>query len=164
MQLNGQNYLDGCWCDSESARTYGVQDPADLRREVSRYPLSTAAEVSRAVEGAWRAFTDWRRTSIAERARVLRRAAALMREWRDEIAATITAENGKLLAESLTEIDAAALELDFQIGEGERALPWKQRRILRARSWRWAERTRWSCCAMRISNAHCISWSTPKWA
>lgn len=121
MQLNGRNYVDGCWSDSESARTYGVQDPADLRREVSRYPLSTAAEVSRAVEGAWRAFTDWRRTSIAERARMLRRAAALMREWREEIAAVITAENGKLLAESLAEIDAAALELDFQIGEGERA-------------------------------------------
>lgn len=120
VRLTGKNYIDGRWRDSDSGRTYAVQDPADLRREVSRYPLSTPDEVSRAVEGAWRAFNQWRRTPLAERARMLRRAAALMREQRVDIAAIITSENGKLLSESLTEIDAAALELEFQVGEGER--------------------------------------------
>ena len=120
MQLNGRNYIDGRWRDSASGRTYVIHDPADLRRELRRYPLSTPAEVAGAVEGASRAFGQWRRVSLAERARVLRRAVALMREQRSGIAAIITAENGKLLAESLAEIDAAALELEFQIGEGER--------------------------------------------
>lgn len=120
MQLNCKNYVDGQWRDSKSGRSFAVQDPADLRREVRRYPLSTRDDVAQAIEGAAAAFGHWRRVSLAERTRILRRAAALIRDRREEIAAIVTAENGKLLSESLAEIDAAALELEFQIGEGER--------------------------------------------
>lgn len=120
IQLNCKNFIDGRWCDSESGRSYPVFDPADLRRTCHRYPLSTAAEVERAIQGAAQSFTQWRRAPLVERVRILRRAVSLMRTRREDIAAVITRENGKLIAESLTEIDAAALELEFQIGEGER--------------------------------------------
>ena len=120
MQLHGRNFIDGQWRASDSGRSYAIYDPADLRCELHRYPLSTPAEVAGAVEGAWQAFGRWRRVPLAERARILRRAGALIRERRTAIAAIITAENGKLRAESLAEIDAAALEIEFQVGEGER--------------------------------------------
>lgn len=122
IELNCRNLIDGRWCESESGRSYPVFDPADLRWMCHRYPLSTPAEVGRAIEGAARAQSAWRATPLADRAGILRRAAALMRTRREDIAALITLENGKLITESLTEIDAAALELEFQIGEGERQL------------------------------------------
>ena len=118
--LNGKNHVDGHWTDSESARTYAVENPADLREECHRYPLSTAVDVEQAIRGASLAYARWRKVSLGERAAILRRAVALMRSKREEIAQVITLENGKLVSESLTEIDAAALELEYQVGEGER--------------------------------------------
>lgn len=122
IKLNCKNHIDGKWCAADNGSTFPVHNPADLREQCHAYPLSSGAQVERAIEGAARAFEHWRKSPLAERCRILRRAAALMRERREDIATVITMENGKLLAESLTEIDAAALELEFQIGEGERQL------------------------------------------
>ncbi len=116
-----QNYIDGIWCDSISGRRFAVHDPADLRRVCHEYPLSTGEDAEAAVRGAHEAFARWRRQPLAERSGILRRAAQIIRTRREEIAQIITLENGKLISESLTEIDAAALELEYQIGEGERS-------------------------------------------
>jgi len=120
FRLKHRNHIDGQWCDSVSARRFVVHDPADLREVCHDYPLSTLEDVDRAVCGAHDAFARWRRQTLAERVGILRRSAQIIRDRRDDIARLITRENGKLLSESLVEIDAAALELDYQIGEGER--------------------------------------------
>jgi aldehyde dehydrogenase (NAD+) len=120
-RLRHQNYIDGKWVDSLSGRRFAVYDPADLRERCHEYPLSTREDAEAAVRGAHQAFARWRNVSLGERAAILRRAAQLIRLRRDEIARIVTRENGKLIAESLTEIDAAALELEYQIGEGERS-------------------------------------------
>lgn len=120
FRLQHMNYIDGHWCDSNSGRRFDVHNPADLREVCHQYPLSTREDVERAVRGAHEAFGRWRRCSLAERVDILRRAAQIMRAKCDEIASVITLENGKLLQESLTEVNAAALELEYQIGEGER--------------------------------------------
>ncbi len=121
ITLRHQNYINGIWCDSISGRRFAVHDPADLRRVSHEYPLSTGEDAEVAVRGAHGAFARWRRQSLAERSTILRRAAQIIRTRREEIAQIITLENGKLISESLTEIDAAALELEYQIGEGERS-------------------------------------------
>ena len=120
-RLQHKNYIDGRWVDSSSGRRFAVHDPADLRETCHEYPLSTRSDVDAAVRGAHEAFAHWRRRSLAERVTILRRAAQIIRARREEIAQIVTRENGKLISESLTEIDAAALELEYQIGEGERA-------------------------------------------
>jgi acyl-CoA reductase-like NAD-dependent aldehyde dehydrogenase len=120
-RLRHQNYIDGVWRDSSSGRRFAVHDPADLREICHEYPLSTREDVEAAVRGAHEAFARWRRQSLGERVAILRRAAQIIRARREEIAVIVTRENGKLLPESLTEIDAAALELEYQIGEGERS-------------------------------------------
>lgn len=120
-QLHHKNCIDGKWVDSISGRRFAVYNPADLRELCHEYPLSTREDAEAALRGAQAAFGRWRRVAPGERAALLRRAAQLIRERREEIARVVTFENGKLIAESLTEIDAAALELEFQIGEGERA-------------------------------------------
>ena len=120
-RLRHRNCIDGRWVDSASGRRFSVYDPADLRERCHEYPLSTRDDVDAAVRGAHAAFSRWRRQPLGERAAILRRAAQIIRVRRDEIAQIITRENGKLVPESLAEIDAAALELEYQIGEGERA-------------------------------------------
>jgi len=120
IRLRHRNYIDGKWVDSVSGRRFAVFNPADLREVSHEYPLSTHEDAEAAVRGAHEAFTRWRGKSPGERASILRRAAQLIRARRDEIAQIVTRENGKLISESLTEIDAAALELEYQIGEGER--------------------------------------------
>ncbi len=120
-RLRYQNYVDGSWVDSVSGRRFSVYNPADLREECHAYPLSTREDAEAALVGAQDAYLRWRRVPLAERVAILRRAAQIIRVRRDEIARIITRENGKLIAESLVEIDAAALELEYQIGEGERS-------------------------------------------
>jgi len=120
-RLRCQNYIDGKWVDSISGRRFAVNDPADLRRTCHEYPLSTGDDVEAAVRGAQQAFVRWRQQPLAERTSILRRAVRIIRSRREEIAQIVTLENGKLIVESLMEIDAAALELEYQIGEGERS-------------------------------------------
>jgi len=59
------------------------------------------------------AFESWRTTPLRERARVLRRVAQTLRRRRNELAALITAEMGKPLAQSVAEIEKSALGCDF---------------------------------------------------
>lgn len=120
LALNYQNFIAGQWCDSESDRSFEVRNPANWSEVVHRYPKSTEADVNRAIDSASSAFKSWKQVPLAEKAAIMRRTAELIREHREEIAAVITLENGKLISESLVEIDSALLELEYQIGEGVR--------------------------------------------
>ncbi|HEY2753114.1 NAD-dependent succinate-semialdehyde dehydrogenase [Phenylobacterium sp.] len=59
------------------------------------------------------AFDDWRRTGIAERAAMMRRAAAVLRARREEFSALMTEEMGKTLVEGRAEIEKCAGNCDF---------------------------------------------------
>lgn len=118
--LRNQNRLNGKWCSSMSARDFPIYNPADMREVVHHYPLSNESDVMSGIESASLAQSTWRKVPIAEKAAIMRRAGRLIQENREQIAELITTENGKLLSESLTEIDSTVAELDFQVGEGER--------------------------------------------
>src|ERR1700758_173131 len=63
---------------------------------------------------AHRAFeTDWRRRPVSDRARIVSRAAALLREKADEYAGYLTLEMGKRSGEALREVESAASILDY---------------------------------------------------
>jgi len=119
-ELNQKNFIGGRWVTSRTGRTCAIRNPADLREVVHEYPLCDEEDVLTAIDSASQAFPRWRRVPIVEKAAIFRRAAALIRERRQDIARIITRENGKLIAESLAEIDSAVLELEYQLGEGER--------------------------------------------
>ena len=120
VALQHQNYIDGHWCESESNRRYAIRNPADWREIVHEYPRSTEKDVHTAIESAARAYDIWKKVSLAEKSAIMRRAVQVIEKNRAAIATLITQENGKLIKESLTEIDSAVLELQYQIGEGER--------------------------------------------
>ena len=120
ISLRHQNRINGQWLHSCTARDYPLYDPADTRCHVHSYPLSAERDVVAGVESAAGAFDHWRKVPVAEKAAIMRRAAQLIEDNREQIARLITAENGKLLKESQSEIDSTIAELLFQVGEGER--------------------------------------------
>src|SRR6476646_4643804 len=88
---------------------YAVVNPA-TGETVARYDSFTDAQVEEALTAASAAFETWRKVSVAERARIVRRAAELHRERRKELAATIVREMGKPFAAAITEYYADQAE------------------------------------------------------
>jgi succinate-semialdehyde dehydrogenase / glutarate-semialdehyde dehydrogenase len=78
-----------------------------------RYDYIDVAEVDRVLQQADRAFADWSRLTLEAREKHLRSVAAVLRARREEIAATIVAEMGKLRREALAEIEKSASACDY---------------------------------------------------
>lgn len=112
-------YIDGKWLRAEGRTSEPVINPA-TERPIADLWHATDEDLGAALEAAKRAFPLWRKVSPYERAKVLRKAADLLRERRDDIALTLTLEEGKILAESLGEVDAAADIIEWAADEGRR--------------------------------------------
>jgi succinate-semialdehyde dehydrogenase / glutarate-semialdehyde dehydrogenase len=89
---------------------------------IREYPETSDAEVALALSEASVAFDSWRRTSFDERAAVLRRAGALLRERRDALARLMALEMGKPVTQGLAEADKCAGACDFYAERAERLL------------------------------------------
>ena len=79
---------------------------------VREYPETPPEEVSAVLTAAREAFGQWRRTSFAERAAPLRRAAELLRERREDLARLMALEMGKPLAQGRAEAEKCAWVCD----------------------------------------------------
>ncbi|MFZ0787005.1 MAG: aldehyde dehydrogenase family protein [Candidatus Acidiferrales bacterium] len=115
-----RNYINGRWVESRSTATLERRNPADLNEVLSVSPLSTRAEVGEAVAAAKAAFPAWRDTPAPTRGKILARAAALMEKRKEELARTLTREEGKTFKESLVEMQRSINILEFTAGEGRR--------------------------------------------
>ncbi|MBA1204835.1 NAD-dependent succinate-semialdehyde dehydrogenase [Pseudomonas capeferrum] len=113
-------YIDGQWIGAQGRDTQPVFNPA-TGEVIGQVPLATAADLDLALDAAQRGFALWRATPALERARVLRRAADWLLTRREEIAAIATLEQGKPLAETRIELQAAAECLEWYGEEGRRA-------------------------------------------
>lgn len=89
-----KNYIDGSFVDSKTNRWVDVHDPA-TQTVLTRVPESTNAEFDQAVAAAERAFPEWRETSLLGRQQVMFKLQALIRDHMDDIANSITLEQGK---------------------------------------------------------------------
>ena len=98
---------------------FDVLDPA-TGDVVGSVPDATEEDVRRAIDAAAAALVDWRSTPAIERGQMLARAASTMTDRADEIAAVMTAEQGKPLAEARGEVLYAAGFLAWFAGEAER--------------------------------------------
>ena len=114
-----QAYVDGRWVDADDGATFDVVDPA-TGQVIAAVPRMAAAQTRRAIEAAERALASWRSRLARDRARILRRWADLMLERQEELAALLTAEQGKPLAESRVEVAYAASFLEWFGEEGKR--------------------------------------------
>ncbi|APQ10042.1 methylmalonate-semialdehyde dehydrogenase (acylating) [Pseudomonas oryzihabitans] len=115
--------IDGQFVTSTSSESREVINPA-TQEVLARVPFATAEEVQRAVASAQTAFASWRKTPIGARARIFLRYQQLIREHMTELAALLTAEQGKTLADAegdvfrgLEVVEHAAGIGNLQLGE-----------------------------------------------
>ncbi|MCK6386374.1 MAG: NAD-dependent succinate-semialdehyde dehydrogenase [Zoogloea sp.] len=116
---NTQLLIDGQWQDAADGRTLPVFNPA-TGAEIGRVAHAGIADLDRALAAAQKGFEAWRDVPAIERGRIMRRAAGLMRERAEGIAAILTQENGKPLAEAKIETMAAADIIEWFADEGMR--------------------------------------------
>ena len=105
--------VGGAWREPREGHAIDVVDPADTRRVVARVPEMDPAEVAELYELAEAGAVVWAATSPLERAAVMVRTAALLRERAAEIAADLVAEMGKTRAEADGEVGKAADFFDY---------------------------------------------------
>lgn len=97
------------------------------------YPLMTDAEAMEVVAKSHEAFLKWRLISLDERASVISSIAAELRKSRDDFAQLMTDEVGKLLRDSLSEIELSAKICDFTAKNGPTFLADEHREMPRGR-------------------------------
>jgi succinate-semialdehyde dehydrogenase/glutarate-semialdehyde dehydrogenase len=117
--IDTQLFIDGKWQQPAEGKTLPVVNPA-TGKEIGRVAHAGRPDLDRALEAAKKGFEAWRDTVPAERAKIMRKAAALVRERVGEIAPLLTQEQGKPLAEAKTETLAACDIIDWFADEGLR--------------------------------------------
>lgn len=91
-------------------------------KTVKTFPDASDAEVAQALDRAQAAFETWKDASFAERARVLQKAADLLRKDHTEYAKILTLEMGKLLSEAEAEVELSANILEYYVQNAEKLL------------------------------------------
>ncbi len=96
-------FIGGAFRESATSDWRDVVDPA-TQQVLARVPMATREEVDAAVAAAQAAFLSWRRTPIGVRARIFLAYQHLIRDHMKELAALVTADHGKTLADAEGEV------------------------------------------------------------
>lgn len=112
-------FIDGSWAPAVSGATQPVTNPT-AGTVIDTVPTGDERDADIAIRAADRALAGWRATPVAERARLQRRAAQLMRDNAERIGRVLTAELGRPVAAAITEIQRSADLLDVYAEEGLR--------------------------------------------
>lgn len=115
--------IDGRFVESRTQQWRDVINPA-TQQVLARVPFATPEEIESAIASAKVAFQEWRKTSIGTRARIFLKYQQLIRENMKELAAILTAEQGKTLPDAegdvfrgLEVVEHAAAIGNLQLGE-----------------------------------------------
>ena len=122
-------FIDGRWRMSSGGETIEVRSPA-TGATIAALPVADRADLDEALAAVQRTFPPWRSTSAFERAKILHKAADLMRARARYIGQVCTIEQGKLLSEATAEAFASADIFDWFAEESRRTygriIPGKQ--------------------------------------
>lgn len=107
--------IGGEFVDSKTSDWVDVRNPA-TQEVVGRLPLATEAEFNAAVAAAKEAFPKWRATPVPQRARVMLKLQQLINEHMDELAVSITREQGKTLADAKGDVFRGLEVVEYSAG------------------------------------------------
>ncbi|MTV38246.1 NADP-dependent succinate-semialdehyde dehydrogenase [Duganella radicis] len=133
--LKQQAFIDGAFCDAQDGRKVEVINPA-TGELIGTVPKMGAEDTKRAIAAADRAWAGWKARTGKARSIVMRKWFDLIIANTDDLAAIMTAEQGKPLAESTGEIAYAASFIEWFAEEAKRVAgdtlpsPWEDRRIV----------------------------------
>jgi malonate-semialdehyde dehydrogenase (acetylating) / methylmalonate-semialdehyde dehydrogenase len=115
MTTRISHWIDGAITPGTSGRTSAVFNPA-TGQQTGDLDLASAAEVDVAVAAAKAAAQEWRHSSLSRRSAVLFAFRALVAEHLDEIAAAITAEQGKTMPDARGEVQRGLENIEYACG------------------------------------------------
>jgi succinate-semialdehyde dehydrogenase/glutarate-semialdehyde dehydrogenase len=113
-------YVGGEWKNGNGRNGEDVVNPA-TEKPLARLPHASTSDLDQALAAAAKGFELWRATPAYERAKVLRKAANLVRERAENIARIMTQEQGKIIAEARAEVLVSADIIEWYAEEGRRA-------------------------------------------
>ena len=109
------HFIDGASFTGASGRFGDVMDP-NTGEVQARVQLATEGEVDRAVQAAQAAFADWSQVNPQRRARVMFEFKRLVEANMDELAAMLSAEHGKVIADAKGDIQRGLEVIEFACG------------------------------------------------
>lgn len=112
-----QLFIGGHW--RKTTQTLPIINPA-TEAVIGTVAVAEARDLEDALCAATKGFRIWSKTAPADRAHIMLKAAALMRERQEEIATSITLENGKTLAEARLEVIRGCEFFEWDAGEAVR--------------------------------------------
>jgi hypothetical protein len=112
--------IDGTWRQGSTGETEEVINPA-TEDVIGTLPHASTDDLNQALESAERAFKEWRAVSAWDRGDLLKRAADILRSRMDQVAETMTLEQGKPLPEAKGEILRSVETIEWFAEEGKRA-------------------------------------------
>ena len=108
-------YYGGAWHDAKSGRNVETLNPGS-GESLGPVADGAAADIDAAVAAARIAFREWRRVPPLERAKLLRRIAAILRENAEELAMIDAADCGNPVREMVSDAMVAAAQMEFFAG------------------------------------------------
>lgn len=117
--LRQQALIDGQWCDADERHTLSICNPANAQ-VIGSVPVMGVAETHRAIAAASIAQVTWSTRTAKERSQILRRWFDLLVANQEDLAAILTSEQGKPLAEARGEILYAASFIEWFAEEAKR--------------------------------------------
>src|SRR6195256_3066668 len=113
-------YIDGKWMNGGGRKGEDVINPA-TEKPLAHLPHASKSDLDEAVEAAKKGFALWRATSAYDRAKIMRKAADLIRERHDAISKILVQEQGKVYVEARVEVLTSADIIDWYAEEGRRS-------------------------------------------
>ncbi len=108
-------YIGGKWEDAADGRTFATFNPS-TGKKLGELPYASAADVDRAVQAAKKAFVDWRRVPMRERAKCLEALAKRIREQRDLLGLMDAVDAGNAVTGMRGDMDWTADSLEYFAG------------------------------------------------
>jgi len=115
-----QNFIAGSWVAPSTGDHFANRNPARWSEVLGRFPSSGPDDVARAVASAREGFARWSRTPAPLRGEVLKRVGDLLSARKGEIAAVMTREMGKVLAETAGDVQEGIDTAYYAAVEGRR--------------------------------------------
>jgi acyl-CoA reductase-like NAD-dependent aldehyde dehydrogenase len=113
-------YLDGKWVESESGDAFEATSPS-TGEVIGTVPEGSREDARRAIAAAGAAWSDWAARSAFDRAAALRRVAEFIRERRNDLARTLTLDQGKpLRAEAFDEVEELVVYFEMAAADATR--------------------------------------------
>jgi len=113
-------FIDGKWLNGEGRKGEDVINPA-TGKVLGHLPHASKADLDEALAAAAKGFQVWKNTTAYDRAKIMRKAADLVRERHEHISKVMTQEQGKVYPESRAEVLTSADIIDWYAEEGRRS-------------------------------------------